>query len=209
VFGPALRDDVLSNVSVAAMAPLIGDVPARAAALAVRTGYLLSLLGSFVLLLFPLRHVLADVWLGGHDALAPRWLPVTIGLTAAAFLVACFLSSIFDALSVVGATATTTLSWIIPALLMLVVERRGLLRARPGDGAGAAASAATNAEEGKAPGGAGGGDGGAAKRVARRARAASAARQALAVAIFVIGVLMFANAIVGAVVSRLRAVQAG
>jgi hypothetical protein len=208
VFGAGLRDDVLSNISVAAMAPLIGDLPARAAALSVRAGYLLSLLGSFLLLLFPLRHVLADVFLGGHDALASRWIPVTLLLTAVAYGTACFLASIFSALSLVGATATTMLSWVIPALLILVVERRGLAQRTAGGGAPAGAEAeAPGAEEGKAAGK----DGGVAAGGVgwTRARAASAARQCLAAVIFCVGVLMFANAVVGAVMSRFSAVQAG
>jgi hypothetical protein len=57
VFGAALAPDVLSNVTTAAMAPLIGPRAAAAASACVRLGYLLSLIGSFVLLCYPLRQV--------------------------------------------------------------------------------------------------------------------------------------------------------
>jgi len=115
---------VLSNITVEDMTPLLrSDLLARAAALTVRGGYLLSLMGSFVLLLFPLRHVLADVLLGGHDALSSRWVPVTACIVGTSYFTACFLPTIWGALTLVGATATTTLSWIIPALLILAVER--------------------------------------------------------------------------------------
>jgi hypothetical protein len=69
VFGPSLHEDVLSDASAARMAPILGsEAAARAAALAVRAGYLLSLAGSFLLLLFPLRHVLAEVGGGAFGA---------------------------------------------------------------------------------------------------------------------------------------------
>jgi hypothetical protein len=110
VFGSGLHDDVLSDITATRIAQLLGSAPAaHAAAFAVRAGYLLSLTGSFTLLLFPLRHVIADVALGGHDALAGSawWLPATAGLAVSAYLTACFLPSIWGALSLTGATATT------------------------------------------------------------------------------------------------------
>lgn len=172
VFGASLHDDVLADITVATMTPLLRyAAAARAAALAVRVGYLLSVAGSFVLLLFPLRHVIADVALGGHDALAPRWVPVTAVLIGSAYCTACYLPSIWGALSFVGATATTTQAWIVPALVMLALER-----AAPGAAAGAPK---------------------------RGGAAAAAARRAVAGVILVVGVLMFANAVVGEVLPRL------
>ena len=170
------------------MTPLLRtEAAAHAAALAVRAGYLLSIAGSFVLLLFPLRHVIADVVLGGHDALAPRWIPVTAALIGSAYGTACYLPSIWGALSLVGATATTTQAWIVPSLLILAVERaaaKGALQLPLLAAAGA----------GGKPGGGGGGGGWA--RVGRRA---------VAWVILVIGVLMFANAIIGEALKRVPA----
>lgn len=60
VFGEDLEADVLANVNSAAMAPLIGPVAAEVMAALVRVGYLLSLIGSYVLLCYPLRQV--GVW---------------------------------------------------------------------------------------------------------------------------------------------------
>jgi hypothetical protein len=57
VFGEALEADVLANVNSAAMAPLIGPAAAVAMAACVRVGYLLSIVGSYVLLCYPLRQV--------------------------------------------------------------------------------------------------------------------------------------------------------
>jgi hypothetical protein len=57
VFGADLEADVLANVNSAAMAPLVGPATAAAMAALVRVGYLLSLIGSYVLLCYPLRQV--------------------------------------------------------------------------------------------------------------------------------------------------------
>lgn len=57
VFGEALEADVLANVNSAAMAPLIGPAAAVAMAACVHVGYLLSIVGSYVLLCYPLRQV--------------------------------------------------------------------------------------------------------------------------------------------------------
>ncbi|KAI8475249.1 MAG: transmembrane amino acid transporter protein-domain-containing protein [Monoraphidium minutum] len=222
VFGGTLHDDVLADISVAAMTPLLGGAaPAHAAALVVRIGYLLSLTGSFVLLLFPARQVLAEVLLGGHDALAAAWLPATAALTASVYLTAVFLPSIWGALSLVGATAVTVQAWLAPALLVLASERaaaaarrrrRGGGKLARGGGAGeglasvsfiqwsAAAAAAAGEEEGAAGGGGGGGDGGAPALGAAAAAAPGggwrgAGRVSAASLIFVIGAFMFCNAI--------------
>jgi len=167
------------------MSPLLGsDLAAHAAALAVRCGYLLSLAGSFVLLLFPLRHVLADVLLGGHDALSARWAPATAGLVATAYLTACFLPSIWTALSLVGATATTMQAWIIPSLLVLVLERRpgrwggGAVRGKDEqqeeEGGGSSRAAAVVGAEGSLAAAAAGGGGGGGGRSAASFDAAAA-----------------------------------
>lgn len=57
VFGDALEADVLANINSAAMAPLIGPTAAVVTSSFVRVGYLLSLIGSYVLLCYPLRQV--------------------------------------------------------------------------------------------------------------------------------------------------------
>lgn len=78
--------------------------------------------------------MLADVALGGAPALSRRWLPATAALTASAYATACYLPSIWDALTLVGATSTTVQSWIMPALIILCVERRGRGRGDVGGG---------------------------------------------------------------------------
>lgn len=49
VFGPGIEDDILTNLNVDAMAPLVGQSQALVLSYAVRLGYLVSLVGSAVL----------------------------------------------------------------------------------------------------------------------------------------------------------------
>ena len=205
MFGASLHDDVLADITAQRMAPLLGDGPATAASLAVRLGYVASLVGSFVLLLWPLRQVLADAVLGGGGsssgggsgssgggggggsggggagALARRWwLPATAALIASEYAVAICLPSIWGALTLVGATATTVQSWLVPALLSLALLRAQRRRARGGGG------------------GSGGGGGG----------WRGAAHAAAAGALLVVGGFMFVEAFVDAWQQR-RALNAG
>ncbi|GBF92964.1 amino acid transporter [Raphidocelis subcapitata] len=186
VFGPSLHDDILTDATAARMAPILGsEAAARGAALVVRAGYLLSLTGSFLLLLFPLRHVLGEVLLGGHEELAAssnrRWLGATAALTGTAYATACFLPGIWGALSLVGATAATAQAWIIPSLIILALDSKRLLSSGGGGGGGAEAGPAAAA---------GAGSGAAGWARARRRGAAGV--------ILVVGVFMFAQAFVGA-----------
>jgi hypothetical protein len=54
-WGDTLSTNVLNNLSVAAMSPLIGRVAATVVALVVRLSYFVSIIGSFVFTLHPLR----------------------------------------------------------------------------------------------------------------------------------------------------------
>jgi hypothetical protein len=156
--------------------------------------------------------------LGGHEGLTKRWLPVTMGLVVTIYLTACFLPSIWDALSLVGATATTMQAWIIPALLVLAVDRRqaaaeggGAARKLLGGGGMTNAEQQTAAAGGPEAGPSGGSSGG--EEGAQQAAAAEEAngslvrlgRRCLAVVILVIGVALFVNAFVGAIFSRIPA----
>jgi hypothetical protein len=60
-FGPALQVNVLSNLSIDAMAPLLGARGAAAASLAVQVGYCISLMASLLLYFHPLRTALAEI----------------------------------------------------------------------------------------------------------------------------------------------------
>eukprot|EP00878_Enallax_costatus_P003797 GHUV01004013.1.p1 GENE.GHUV01004013.1~~GHUV01004013.1.p1 ORF type:complete len:658 (+),score=172.12 GHUV01004013.1:226-2199(+) len=124
VFGEALDADVLTNVNVAAMGPLIGPAAAVVMACAVRLGYLLSLIGSYVLLMYPLRQCIGDLMLpGGQRAVLQQWQTLTIVLVGTIYCIGCYLPSIWGALALVGATASTVQAFIIPGLVVMSVER--------------------------------------------------------------------------------------
>ena len=65
-FGDDLQDDALSNLSGSYLDPIIGPVSASAMGYTVRMGYFISLIGSFVLTLHPLRHCVLEVVLGSN-----------------------------------------------------------------------------------------------------------------------------------------------
>jgi solute carrier family 38 (sodium-coupled neutral amino acid transporter), member 2 len=179
-FGTGVDADVLSEVTAASLARLLGGgdgggaattvgggapttatthhvaVLAAALALAVRVGYLLSLTGSYVLLTYPLRETIGEAVLGGHEQTAKHWTPVTAALVAASYAVACFLPSIWSALSLVGSATCTVMAFAVPGLLMLATrraakrrraqERAEAVAAAAADGAGAMAAALLGAE---------------------------------------------------------------
>jgi hypothetical protein len=89
VFGPALQPDVLSNVTAAAMGPLIGPAAAGIMAASVRLGYLLSIIGSYVLLCYPLRQVCGWVWVCGCGQGLSRCVPAPCWRATSAHRVMC------------------------------------------------------------------------------------------------------------------------
>jgi amino acid permease len=123
VFGPGVRSDVLASISAAAMGPLVGHVPAHLIACTVRFGYLFSLVGSYVLLTYPLRQCIGDVVWGDQDAVQQHWQWLTVGLVSTVYGIACFVPSIWGVLGLVGATASTVQAWIIPGLVILTLNR--------------------------------------------------------------------------------------
>lgn len=133
VFGDSLDADVLANVNVAAMGPLIGPAAALVMAGAVRVGYLLSLVGSYVLLCYPLRQCIGDLMLpGGQRAVFENWQVLTVALVGSVYGIGCYLPSIWGALAMIGATASTVQAFIIPGLVVLSVERAGKQSRRVG-----------------------------------------------------------------------------
>ncbi|KAI8469238.1 MAG: transmembrane amino acid transporter protein-domain-containing protein [Monoraphidium minutum] len=70
-FGATLQVNVLSNLSIEAMAPLLGRAPATAAGLSIQFGYVISLLASFLLYMHPLRTSVAEMIWPDHEAGAP------------------------------------------------------------------------------------------------------------------------------------------
>eukprot|EP00775_Hariotina_reticulata_P009477 gene9477-9641_t len=129
VFGAELDADVLTNISAVVMGPLIGPVAAAIMANLVRCGYLMSLIGSYVLLCYPLRQCMGDLLLSGQGAVQHHWSLLTVTLVGSTYVVACYLPSIWGALSIVGATMSTVQGFIIPALVVLAVEHKAAKQA--------------------------------------------------------------------------------
>eukprot|EP00879_Flechtneria_rotunda_P009883 GHRR01010335.1.p1 GENE.GHRR01010335.1~~GHRR01010335.1.p1 ORF type:complete len:668 (+),score=196.20 GHRR01010335.1:198-2201(+) len=131
VFGESLEDDVLTNVNAAAMGPLIGPAAAVTMSSTVRIGYLLSIIGSYVLLNYPLRQCIGDMLLpGGQQTVQQYWHLLTFVIVGSIYGIGCYLPSIWGALALVGSTASTVQAFIIPGLVVLSVERQAAVQAR-------------------------------------------------------------------------------
>ncbi|GBF90578.1 amino acid transporter [Raphidocelis subcapitata] len=70
-FGASLEINVLSNLSIEEMAPLLGQRPAVAASLLVQIGYCISLLASLLLYMHPLRTSVAEMIWAEEEGAAP------------------------------------------------------------------------------------------------------------------------------------------
>jgi len=130
-FGSDLDADVLNNFSVDAMAPLAGPVLAYGIAVSVRIGYFLSLIGSFALCMYPLKHCCLEALLrkkyhtiGAVAAEShPITLPLTVALTVGMYFVAAYVPSIWLLLSLVGSAAATLMAFIFPGAATFMVCR--------------------------------------------------------------------------------------
>mmetsp|Transcript_25582 Transcript_25582/g.64909 ORF Transcript_25582/g.64909 Transcript_25582/m.64909 type:complete len:547 (-) Transcript_25582:409-2049(-) len=126
VFGPDIEDDILTNLSTAAMAPLVGHAWALAISYAVRTGYLLSIVGSAVLTMFPLRTALADLvhpwvplsWRNGVDDKSTLFVPLSLGILLFAYVLAVAVPSIWVVISLVGSVSATFIGYGCPAAIL-------------------------------------------------------------------------------------------
>jgi ABC-type phosphate transport system permease subunit len=102
----------------------------------VRGGFLVSLLGSYVLLMYPLRSCIAELAFGKAEAakksatsssnqlsdLENKWFfPLTYGILLSTTAVAVLVPNIWAALSVVGDLASTVQAFILPALIGLAL----------------------------------------------------------------------------------------
>jgi amino acid permease len=192
VFGDALDADVLANITVAAMGPLIGPAAAVVMSFAVRVGYLLSIIGSYVLLSYPLRQCIGDLMLpGGQRAVQQHWTTLTVLLVGSVFAIACYLPSIWGALALIGATASTVQAFIVPGLVILAVDRLETTKAATA----AAAAAAGRLDSSRVPLlHASIGEPAAAAKPS--SPAVKLVRQVTAVFVIVLGVGLFANSIV-------------
>jgi len=153
-FGPHISDDILTNLTVPSMQPIVGEATATVLAAAVKWGFLLNICGSVVLTLFPMRQALADLLTGSQGAPpiiddgplalsvehasviigpglhARTWrekahAPMTVGILGLAYLLAASFPSIWMVLSLVGSVSVTFVCWITPSMIALSKMRQG------------------------------------------------------------------------------------
>ncbi|KAG2495876.1 hypothetical protein HYH03_006114 [Edaphochlamys debaryana] len=124
-FGSDIRGNFLNNLSVPELAPLLGATAAPFVSFGIKGGYAVSLVGSAVLIMFPLRQSLLEMLVpaeavpGGPPVRATLYLGCTYGLLATVYVIAVFVPSIWDVISFVGAVACTIMCFIIPGLLLV------------------------------------------------------------------------------------------
>ncbi|KAG2437215.1 hypothetical protein HXX76_005878 [Chlamydomonas incerta] len=124
-FGPNVRGNFLNNLSPAELVPLIGTTAANVVSLAIKAGYAVSLVGSAVLIMFPLRQSLLELVapaavLPGSPPVSTRlYLSCTYALLASVYVIAVYVPSIWDVISFVGSVACTIMCFIIPAALLV------------------------------------------------------------------------------------------
>ncbi|KAG2441362.1 hypothetical protein HYH02_009953 [Chlamydomonas schloesseri] len=125
-FGPNVRGNFLNNLSPAELTPLIGATAGNVVSLAIKAGYAVSLVGSAVLIMFPLRQSLLELVapaavLPGAPPVSTRlYLSCTYGLLATVYGIAVYVPSIWDVISFVGSVACTIMCFIIPAALLVM-----------------------------------------------------------------------------------------
>ncbi|EFJ48238.1 hypothetical protein VOLCADRAFT_90925 [Volvox carteri f. nagariensis] len=129
-FGQDVRGNFLNNLSPAQLSPLIGSTAATVVSFGVKGGYAGSLIGSSVLIMFPLRQSTLEVVApaqalpGAPPVPASLYLSCTYGLLVATYGIAVFVPSIWDVISFVGAVSCTIMCFIIPAVLILHFKDR-------------------------------------------------------------------------------------
>jgi len=139
-FGDDLQDDALSNLSGSYLEPIIGPIGASVMGYTVRLGYFISLIGSFVLTLHPLRHCCLEVTLGSNfhtqgikGSFRKAWLPaslseqhlftpVTVVLLVMCYMMAVLIPSIWIVISLVGSAASTLMGFIFPGFVILMLD---------------------------------------------------------------------------------------
>ncbi|KAG2437216.1 hypothetical protein HXX76_005879 [Chlamydomonas incerta] len=135
-FGPNVRGNFLNNLSPAELAPLIGTTAANVVSLAIKAGYAVSLVGSAVLIMFPLRQSMLELLVpkavshGAKPVSMWLFLPCTYFLLAGSYVIAVYVPSIWDVISFVGSVGCTIVGFMIPAALLLKYMDKPTLSSR-------------------------------------------------------------------------------
>lgn len=136
--GEGVHTDALQSFTVEAMSGLLPQRLAQAAFVAVRLGFLVSLLGTFPLQMGPLRDALWKL-LFRQELQGPGLWLVTYGLLAAVYAGGAWIRDIWTPLVLIGSTAGVCIALIFPGLLALrtpelLTEAPAAARARQAGG---------------------------------------------------------------------------
>lgn len=116
-------EDVLKSFTPAALAPVLGDSFASVTEVSVRASYLVVLLCHAPIVSFGLRELLLEIVFKGQDVHAGAYTGTTILIVAASYIASVLIPNVWTFLQVTGATASLSLAYVIPALLMLRLEK--------------------------------------------------------------------------------------
>ena len=118
LFGRHVDADVLLEFTVDALSPMVPEPLAHACFLAIRLGFVVSLLGIFPIHITPLRDA---VWklLFRQELQGPGLWLVSYMLLAGVYFIATWLPSIWEPLLLIGSTAGVGIALIFPGLLAI------------------------------------------------------------------------------------------
>ncbi|KAK9817231.1 hypothetical protein WJX72_011431 [[Myrmecia] bisecta] len=119
LFGDQTHGDVISNFTPAALGKLVAAPLAQALVLAVRSTNVLSLWLSMPMLMFPLRAEVFTLLKQGTQPSNTVFFGVTYVLLGLCYVLAVFVTSMWTAASLVGATSGIMLAFLFPALIMI------------------------------------------------------------------------------------------
>lgn len=122
-FGPDIPADVLTQFNAAQLSRLVAPWLARLLYVAVRLGFLLSVVTIFPMQMAPYRESLSRL-LAGTELSGPPYYLVTYGSLGLLYWIAMHAGSIWVPIQFVGATAGALIAFIFPAWVALEALRR-------------------------------------------------------------------------------------
>ncbi|PSC69367.1 putative sodium-coupled neutral amino acid transporter 6 [Micractinium conductrix] len=117
-----LHPDILSNFTVQALEAFVWTRLAQACFLLVRLAFLVSLLASFPLMMFPFRDSLWKLLFRQPLQGPGLWLVTYLAL-GGAYWAAAYLTSIWEPLILIGSTAGILIAFVFPGLLAASLEQ--------------------------------------------------------------------------------------
>ena len=116
-------EDVLKSFTPEALSPILGPSLAGTTQVVVRASYLIVLLCHAPIVSYGLRELLLEIVFKDQDIHAGAYTGTTILIVAISYVASVVIPNMWTFLQVTGATASLSLAYIIPALLMLKMDR--------------------------------------------------------------------------------------